>query len=127
MQEVDSKLFNNELSPLFKQFMSMNGTYLKKGGHRNEGLSCFYSTDKFMYVIPLSLNIYYHYYLIIFHFNLLYFSLLEQLDIKLNDIETMEMYCGPVVKHIINDEIWKEGLKKKTVLQVSSIILSMLI
>lgn len=47
MQEVESKMFNRELSPLLKQYMNMCGVYLRKSGRRHEGLSCFYSCDKF--------------------------------------------------------------------------------
>jgi len=49
----------------------------------------------------------------------MYFSLLEQFDISLNDLTTLELYCGPIVKDIMDDEIWKQGLEKKTVFQVS--------
>lgn len=47
MQEVESNMFNRELSPLLKKYMNMCGVYLRKGGSRHEGLSCFYSCDKF--------------------------------------------------------------------------------
>lgn len=29
------------------------------------------------------------------------------------------MFCGPVIKDIIDDELWKQGVEKKTILQVS--------
>lgn len=40
-------------------------------------------------------------------------------NIKLNDLITLEMFCGPIVKDIINDELWKQGVEKKTIFQVS--------
>jgi len=50
---VESLFFSRQLSPLLKQLMDMDGVFLKKGGRRNEGLSCFYSSNKFTYVIKL--------------------------------------------------------------------------
>ncbi|XP_050526660.1 2',5'-phosphodiesterase 12 isoform X2 [Daktulosphaira vitifoliae] len=92
LQEVEVKLFNRELDPLLKNFLNLNGVHCKKDGNRNEGLSCFYSADKF--------------------------ELLDQFCIKLNDRPTIEMYCGPFINAIYEDNIWKQGLEKKTVLQV---------
>lgn len=31
----------------------------------------------------------------------------------------MELYCGPIIKEIMDDKTWKQGLEKKTVFQVS--------
>lgn len=31
----------------------------------------------------------------------------------------MEFYCGPIIKEIMDNEILKQGLQKKTVFQVS--------
>ncbi|XP_060856862.1 2',5'-phosphodiesterase 12 [Metopolophium dirhodum] len=92
LQEVDKHFFRRELCPILKQFKGMTGLFLKKNGRRNEGLSCFYSPEKF--------------------------NLLEQCDISLNDPITVELYCGPIVRDIMDDEIWKQGLEKKTVFQV---------
>ncbi|XP_025417733.1 2',5'-phosphodiesterase 12 isoform X2 [Sipha flava] len=92
LQEVESSFFNSELQPLLKLYMNMNGVFLRKNNHRREGLSCFYSIDKF--------------------------TLLNQFDIKLNDLTTVESYCGSIVNDIIDDEFWKIGLKKTTVFQV---------
>jgi len=50
----------------------------------------------------------------------MYFSLLEQIDISLNDPTNLELYCGPIIKDIMEDKIWKQGLEKKTVFQVSN-------
>lgn len=47
LQEVDSYFFNRELSP-FLNSMGLNGIFFKKSESKNEGLSCFYSSDKFM-------------------------------------------------------------------------------
>lgn len=47
MQEVNVNMFTRELSPLLKQYMNMGGVFLRKSGTRQEGLSCFYSCDKF--------------------------------------------------------------------------------
>ncbi|XP_001942566.2 2',5'-phosphodiesterase 12 [Acyrthosiphon pisum] len=92
LQEVDKHFFHRELCPILKKFKGMNGLFFKKNGRRNEGLSCFYSPEKF--------------------------NLLEQFDISLNNPTTVELYCGPIVKDIMDDEIWKQGLEKKTVFQV---------
>lgn len=40
-------------------------------------------------------------------------------NIKLRDLITLEMFCGPIVKDIFDDELWKQGIEKKTILQVS--------
>lgn len=45
---MDLHFFNRELKLLLKQSMGLEGIFFKKGGRRNEGLSCFYSLDKFM-------------------------------------------------------------------------------
>lgn len=50
----------------------------------------------------------------------MYFSFLKKFDITLNDLDTMEMYCGSILKIILNDELWKQGLEKSTVFQVSN-------
>lgn len=47
LQEVDSYFFNRELSP-FLNSMGLNGIFFKKSESKNEGLSCFYSSDKFV-------------------------------------------------------------------------------
>lgn len=47
LQEMDSNFFNRELKFQLKVSMGLEGIFLKKGGRRNEGLSCFYSPDKF--------------------------------------------------------------------------------
>ncbi|XP_026818111.1 2',5'-phosphodiesterase 12 [Rhopalosiphum maidis] len=92
LQEVDKLFFHRELCPILKQFKDMTGLYFKKNGRRNEGLGCFYSPNKF--------------------------NLLEQFDISLNDLTTIELYCGPIIKEIMDDEKWKQGLEKRTVFQV---------
>ncbi|KAE9543445.1 hypothetical protein AGLY_002245 [Aphis glycines] len=92
LQEVDKLFFYRELCPILKQSKDMTGVYLKKNGFRNEGLCCFYSPNKF--------------------------NLLEQYNINLNDLTTMELYCGPIIREIMDDETWKQGLEKKTVFQV---------
>lgn len=50
LQEVESQFFNKELNPLLKKYMGMKGVFLKKSGNKSEGLSCFYSSNKFKYV-----------------------------------------------------------------------------
>lgn len=50
LQEVDSSFFYKELSILLNTFTGLKGEYLRKSGRRHEGLSCFYSPDKFKYV-----------------------------------------------------------------------------
>lgn len=50
LQDVDKLFFHRELCPVLKEY-HMDGLYFKKKGRRNEGLGCFYSTDKFEYVI----------------------------------------------------------------------------
>lgn len=50
LQEVEFNLFARELSPLLKKYQNMHGMFLKKGGRKNEGLSCFYSHDRLKYV-----------------------------------------------------------------------------
>lgn len=54
---------------------------------------------------------------------LMYFSFLKKFDIKLNDLDTMEKYCGSILKNILDDELWKHGLEKSTVFQVSKMLL----
>lgn len=114
LQEVESIFFNRELSPLLNHSMAMNGHFLKKNSR--EGLSCFYSSEKFVYV---------HIFLLLsllkfkkFKLFLICFSLLEEFNIKLNNLDTMQNYCESILKHIINHEFWKPILEKKTVLQV---------
>ncbi|XP_022160157.1 2',5'-phosphodiesterase 12 isoform X2 [Myzus persicae] len=92
LQEVDRYFFHRELCPILKQFKGMTGLFLKKNSRRNEGLSCFYSPDKF--------------------------NLLEKFDISFNDPTTIGLYCGPVLEWIKDNDIWKEGLETKTVFQV---------
>ncbi|VVC24109.1 Hypothetical protein CINCED_3A021156 [Cinara cedri] len=92
LQEVEIQFFYKELSPFLKKCLGMDGIFLRKCGNKNEGLGCFYSSDKF--------------------------NLLNQFNIKLNDLITLEVYCGSIIKEILNDEFWKQGLQKKTVLQV---------
>lgn len=31
------------------------------------------------------------------------------------------MYCGPIIKTVVEDKFWKQGLEKKTILQVSDL------
>lgn len=31
------------------------------------------------------------------------------------------MYCGSIIKNIVENEYWKQGLEKKTILQVSDL------
>lgn len=38
---------------------------------------------------------------------------------RLNDLDTMEMFCGSIIKDILDNELWKQGLEKNTVFQVS--------
>ncbi|XP_050438056.1 2',5'-phosphodiesterase 12 isoform X2 [Adelges cooleyi] len=92
LQEVELKFFNRVLVPLLKHNFNLNGVHCKKDGNKNEGSSCFFSADKFV--------------------------MLEQFNIKLNDHVVVEMYCGPLVNAILNDDQWKQGLLKKTVLQI---------
>lgn len=40
-------------------------------------------------------------------------------NIKLSDLTTLEMFCGPIIKDIVDDELWKQGVEKKTILQVN--------
>ncbi|XP_025202206.1 2',5'-phosphodiesterase 12-like [Melanaphis sacchari] len=97
LQEVDKVFFDRELYPILNSYNKMTGLFLKKNGHRNEGLCCFYSNK---------------------------FRLLEQFNICLNDLTTIEIYCGPIIKEIMDDITWKQGLEKKTVFQVVALNLT---
>ncbi|XP_060847974.1 2',5'-phosphodiesterase 12-like [Rhopalosiphum padi] len=98
LQEVDKLFFHRELCLILEQYGHMTGLYFKKNGRRNEGLCCFYNTNTF--------------------------ALLEQFDISLNDLTTIELYCGPIIKEIMKDEKWKQGLEKRTVFQVLALELN---
>jgi len=55
----------------------------------------------------------------------IYFSLLKTLYIKLNDPDTVALYCGSIAKLFIDndkDVLWQQGLEKKTVLQVNNTV-----
>lgn len=58
LQEVESHVFSKELYPILNKYMGMDGVYLKKSGNKSEGLSCFYSTNKFKYVTQFFLILY---------------------------------------------------------------------
>lgn len=56
LQEVELNFFKRELSPLLKKYKNMNGLYLKKNSR--EGLACFYSSNKFVYVLKFLMLIF---------------------------------------------------------------------
>ncbi|XP_025192311.1 2',5'-phosphodiesterase 12-like, partial [Melanaphis sacchari] len=97
LQEVDKVFFDRDLYRILKSHGQMTKLFLKKNDHRNEGLCCFYSDT---------------------------FSLLEQFNICLNDLTTLEIYCGPIIKEIMDDITWKQGLEKNTVFQVVALNLT---
>ena len=46
LQEVDKKIFDGDLNPVFSQ-NGYNGAFDVKGGVVSEGIACFWSCDKF--------------------------------------------------------------------------------
>lgn len=46
LQEVDGKIFNYDLSPIFCDFFNYSGTYCQKG-NSGEGLATFFNSDRF--------------------------------------------------------------------------------
>ena len=46
LQEVDSKVFDADLEPMFSS-LGYQGIFSKKGGQVSEGVACLFNTDKF--------------------------------------------------------------------------------
>ena len=50
LQEVDNKLFDFDLLPIFSEKDDFNGVFDRKGGQVSEGLACFWRISKFKQV-----------------------------------------------------------------------------
>ena len=46
LQEVDGKIFDGDLYPVFST-MKYDGVFDRKGGVVSEGVACFWNTEKF--------------------------------------------------------------------------------